>query len=101
RARDLSPGAALALFRIVREALGNAAKHARARHITVRLTRSGDSVALVVSHDGVGFDRSRFGSAGGLGLVVMRERAVELNGKFDVASVPGQGTTIRVVIPFR
>ena len=38
----------------------NAAKHAAATHITVRLTRSGDAVSLIVSDDGVGFDRSRF-----------------------------------------
>ena len=55
-ARDLSRGAALALFRIVQEALGNAAKHAHAKQITVRLTRSPTCVSLAVSDDGVGFD---------------------------------------------
>ena len=45
---DLSRGAALALFRIMQEALGNAAKHAQARRITVRLTRSADVVTLRV-----------------------------------------------------
>src|SRR5262245_55302810 len=44
-ARDLSRGAALALFRIVQEALGNAAKHASAKQVTVRLTRSAAFVA--------------------------------------------------------
>src|SRR4029079_7034484 len=73
RARDLSRGAALALFRIVQEALGNAAKHARATRITVRLTRSDDQVFLVVSDDGVGFEDGRLGAPGGLGLVMMRE----------------------------
>src|SRR5262249_37299799 len=73
RARDLSRGAALALFRIVQEALGNAAKHARATHITVRLNRSDGKVLLIISDDGAGFDGSRL--AGGLGLVMMRERA--------------------------
>ena len=56
--RDLSRGAALALFRIMQEALGNAAKHARARRITVGLTRSAGVVTLTVSDDGVGFDRN-------------------------------------------
>jgi signal transduction histidine kinase len=74
--QDLSRGAALALFRIVQEALGNAAKHAAARRITVRLTRSDGVVSLTVSDDGVGFDRSRLTTAGGLGLITMRERAV-------------------------
>jgi signal transduction histidine kinase len=100
-ARDLSRGAALALFRIVQEALGNAVKHGAAKQITVRLQRSGSDVTLDVSDDGVGFDRSRLAAAGGLGLITMRERASQLDGTFEVDSAPGRGTTIRVVIPFR
>jgi signal transduction histidine kinase/ligand-binding sensor domain-containing protein len=99
--RDLSRGAALALFRIVQEALGNAAKHAAARQITVRLERSNGLVSLTVSDDGVGLDPARFATAGGLGLVMMRERATQLNGRFEIESEPGRGTTIRVVVPFR
>jgi signal transduction histidine kinase/streptogramin lyase len=100
-ARELSRGAALALFRIVQEALGNAVKHASAKHIAVRLTRANGAVGLTVSDDGVGFDRSRLATSGGLGLVMMRERAGQLNGTFDFDSAPGRGTTIRVVVPFR
>ena len=101
RARDLSRGAALALFRILQEALGNAAKHARAKQIAVSLRRSDDLITLVVSDDGVGFDRNQLTAAGGLGLITMRERAGQLNGKFEFDSAPGRGTTVRVVIPFR
>jgi signal transduction histidine kinase/ligand-binding sensor domain-containing protein len=100
-ARDLSRGAALAVFRIVQEALGNAAKHAAAKQIAVRLNRSDGLVSLSVSDDGVGFDPGRLGASGGLGLILMRERASQLNGKFECESAPGQGTTIEVVIPFR
>jgi signal transduction histidine kinase/ligand-binding sensor domain-containing protein len=100
-ARELSRGAALALFRIVQEALGNAAKHAHATRITVRLTRFNGMVSLTVSDDGVGFERSRLAAAGGLGLITMRERAGQLNGSFEFDSTPRHGTTIRVVIPFR
>jgi signal transduction histidine kinase/streptogramin lyase len=99
--RDLSRGAALALFRIVQEALGNAAKHAHAQRITVRLTRSGDDVSLTVSDDGAGFDPGQLGTSGGLGLIMMRERASQLNGTFAFESAPGRGTTITVAIPFR
>ena len=101
RVRDLSRGAALALFRIVQEALGNAVKHAAATRIAVRLARTGDVVSLTVSDDGAGFDASRLGAGGGLGLVMMRERATQLNGTFELESVPGHGTTIKVMIPFR
>ena len=99
--RELSRGAALALFRIVQEALGNVAKHAAAGHISVRLSRSDGMVSLVVSDDGVGLDASRFATAGGLGLVMMRERASQLNGRFEFDSAPGRGTTIKVIVPFR
>src|SRR4029078_12227154 len=74
-ARDLSRGAALALFRIAQEALANAAKHAHATRIAVRLSRSGDVVSRSVADEGVGFDPGRLGTSGGLGLVMMRERA--------------------------
>jgi signal transduction histidine kinase len=101
RVGELSRGSALALFRIVQEALGNAAKHSAARHIVVRLNRTDDLACLTVSDDGVGFDRSRLAGGGGLGLVMMRERASQLNGTFEFESAPGAGTTIRVAIPFR
>jgi two-component system NarL family sensor kinase len=101
RVGDLSRGTALALFRIVQEALGNAGKHAGATRIVVRLNRSDRVVALTVTDDGRGFDRTRLAGGGGLGLVMMRERASQLNGTFEFESVRERGTTIRVVIPFR
>ena len=98
---NLSRGAALALFRILQEALGNAAKYAHAKKIRVRLVRADDVVSLKVSDDGVGFDASRLSKSGGLGLIMMRERASQLNGTFEFQSAPGSGTTIRVAVPFR
>lgn len=97
---ELSRGSALTLFRILQEALGNTARHAKATWISVRVTRAHDTVSLSVSDNGLGFERGRLAS-GGLGLITMRERANQLNGEFDVESVPGRGTTITVSIPFR
>jgi signal transduction histidine kinase len=97
----LSRGAALALFRIMQEALGNAVKHARPARMTVHLTRSGDVVTLRLSDDGAGFDRSRLSTSGGLGLIMMRERASQLNGTFEFDTAPGRGTVITIQIPFR
>ncbi len=99
--RDLSRGAALALFRIMPEALGNAAKHAQASRIAVSLTRAADVVTLTVTDDGVGFDRNLLSTSGGLGLITMRERAGQLNGTFEFDTAPRRGTVIRVEIPFR
>lgn len=97
----LSRGTALALFRILQEALGNAAKHARATRITVRLQRAGQAVSLVVADDGMGFDRHQLSPTGGLGLITMRERAGQLSGRFEIKSVPGHGTTVTVTLPFK
>ena len=100
---ELSRGSALALFRIVQEALGNAAKHASPHRITVRLRRVADVVSLVISDDGPGFEPSwrSAGGSGGLGLLMMRERATQLNGTFEFETAPGRGTRIKVTIPFR
>ena len=54
---ELAPGSALCLFRIAQEALGNIAKHARARQVKLQLRRSNGNVCLSVSDDGVGFSR--------------------------------------------
>src|SRR5262249_42176609 len=101
--RELSRGTALALFRIVQEALGNAAKHAAAKQIEVRLRRADSMVSLEVSDDGVGMEESRVATSAsrGLGFIMMRERASQLNGTFELTTAPGRGTTIRVLVPFR
>ena len=100
-ARKLSRGAALALYRILQEALGNAAKHAGARRVSVRLTQTNGGVTLTVSDNGVGFDRTRVTPSAGMGLITMRERASQLGGTFDIESAPTRGTTVTVTIPFR
>ena len=98
---ELSPGAALCLYRIAQEALGNVAKHANARQVEVRLTRSNGTVCLLVSDDGAGFDSSRSETSGGLGLINMRERVRQLNGTFEFESKPGHGTRVKAEVPFR
>jgi signal transduction histidine kinase/ligand-binding sensor domain-containing protein len=99
--QDLSRGAALALYRIAQEAMGNAVTHGAARHVDVRLTRSNGLVVLTVTDNGRGFDPNRIGGVRGLGLINMRERARQLHGTFELTSEPGRGTTVRVAIPFR
>jgi len=99
--KELSSGAALCLYRIAQEALGNAAKYSEANKVTVRLTRSSDRVCLSVSDDGIGCAPDQVGQSGGLGLINMRERVIQLNGKFEFESTPGRGTTVRVVVPYR
>ena len=96
----LSPGAALCLYRIAQEALGNAAKHSEAKKVEVRLTRSNGRVWLSVSDDGFGCIPDQVGKSGGLGLINMRERVLQLDGTFEFESEPGQGTRVSVTVPF-
>ena len=99
--KDLSPGAALCLYRIAQEALGNAAKHSAAKKVEVRLTRSDGSVCLSVSDDGVGCAPEQIGKSRGLGVINMRERVLQLIGTFEFDSKLGQGTRVTVTVPFR
>ncbi|HTU48445.1 MAG TPA: two-component regulator propeller domain-containing protein [Bryobacteraceae bacterium] len=96
---ELSPEAALCLYRIAQEALGNVGKHSRAAQVQVKLQRSDGNVCLSVSDDGVGFNSQQ--KSGGLGLINMRERVHQLNGIFEFDSEAGRGTRIKATVPFR
>lgn len=94
------------VYRIVQEALNNAVKHARARHIFVRI-RLEDlrRLSFSVTDDGVGFDHwsanPNMPSGSGLGLSTMRERAENLGGSIRIDSLPGRGTTVEASIPVK
>src|SRR6266540_3687952 len=101
-ADQLSPLAALQLFRLVQEALTNVRKHAAAREATVTLTSNGpDQLRVVIADDGQGFTpgSQRNGQARPLGLTSMRERVEALGGTFHVNSQPGSGTCVTATIP--
>jgi len=93
---DLSPEIEKELYSIVQEALNNALKHAQASSITVHLETGQETLELVVSDNGSGFDVDNVTNKGGMGLVTMRERAKKLGGEATILSEPGQGATIRV-----
>ena len=83
-----------AIYRIAQEALHNTVKHACARRLNLRLCRSGETLVLEVSDDGVGFDPQVL-YPGHLGLSSMRERAARMGGQLEVHSAPGCGTRVR------
>lgn len=91
---DLPTDVRIAFYRIAQEALNNIAKHSAAAAASVRL-ECADVVTLTVEDDGVGFD-SAAGSAGQLGLGIMRERADSVGARLRVDSAPGAGTRVRV-----
>jgi signal transduction histidine kinase len=87
-----------ALYRIAQEALNNALKHAAPTAVTVNVQRDGEQVMLEVTDDGRGFDPTATTNAGGMGLVSMEERMERLGGTLEIASRPGEGTTVRVTL---
>jgi signal transduction histidine kinase len=104
---DVAPTVQYQLVRIVREAVTNAIRHARARRIDVgiRLEQPpGDPgrVCLTVADDGEGFDiGSRSAVEGHYGLRGMQERVRRIGAEFVVESGPGRGTLIVVTVPVR
>jgi signal transduction histidine kinase len=94
----LAPDQEQELYRIAQEALNNVLKHARARHVRVRLDLTSDRAVVEVADDGVGFEPSQH-AADGYGLPGMRERAERLGGTLHLESAPGAGTRVRVEAP--
>jgi signal transduction histidine kinase len=88
------------LSQILREALVNVARHARARQVDVALRPADGQVRLTVVDDGVGLPERPGGPAtGSYGLVGMAERARAVGGRLWVRSEPGRGVRIDVVVP--
>jgi len=103
----LSPEHSLILYRVVQEALTNVAKYSEAKNVEVLLEKKNDTVALIVSDDGKGFDYDEYLRRPGrrkddkikLGLQGLRERIELIGGVLRVHSKPGQGTKLEVTLP--
>jgi signal transduction histidine kinase len=87
-----------ALYRIVQESLTNVVKHARARRVSILLTRKSGAIKAVIEDDGQGFDPAE-GTLDGFGLIGMRERLALLGGRLQVESASEAGTTIAAEVP--
>ena len=103
--RPLHPSVEVTALRAVQEAMSNARKHASANQVSVTISYMDDEVVLDVQDDGVGFGPAGAGkplsdgSAGGFGLVAMRQRVEQLGGTLLIESTPGHGTvTSRQVV---
>src|SRR5262249_20759015 len=84
-----------AVYFLVSEALANVAKHARASRVALSVVSNGETVAVDVTDDGVGgADPAR-----GSGLRGLADRIQALDGRVEIASQPGRGTTIHAEVP--
>ena len=82
------------MLRVIQEALTNARRHSGARRIVVSLKSEGTDLVVEVSDDGKGFWQ---GTASGVGLSSMRERATAIGGELEIESE--KGTRIRLLVP--
>lgn len=90
------------LFRVAQEALNNTIKHARARHASLSLSRSGSALELRIRDDGTGFDPEALATDEdrGIGLAGMTDRVRLFGGDLAISSAPGRGTAITVTVRF-
>ena len=97
----LPPDVSLCFFRVLQEALRNAAKYSGVRHFDVKLWATPNEVRLTVSDSGAGFDLKAARDRRGLGLISMEERLKIVGGDLIIESEPKRGTTIRARAPIR
>jgi PAS domain S-box-containing protein len=95
----LTHDTALALFRVLQEAITNSLRHSGARHIAAVLRGSPYGVELEVTDTGCGFDVTEARRHGGLGLISMEERMKLIGGDVEVRSEENGGTTIWAFAP--
>jgi signal transduction histidine kinase len=85
---------------VIREGIANAAKHADAGEVAVRVSASDRSVEISVEDHGRGFESSENEPvAGHLGLDMLRRRVADVHGTLDVHSAPGKGTRVVARLP--
>ena len=96
---ELNSQQALALFRILQEALSNIVNHAKASTVVIQLRNESDTLIMEISDNGIGFDKNNIGRPDSYGLIGMKERVVLLEGELDIVSEIDKGTCVRVEIP--
>ena len=93
----------LLLFRTIRELLFNVVKHARAKHVTISISRAKNQIRIAVEDNGIGFNIAETlaeqKNKNAFGLFSIRERLSRLGGRLDLVSLPGEGTRASVVVP--
>ena len=91
---------AAALYRVAQEALRNAARHANASRVDIRLRQDGRQAMLEIADDGIGFDVGQAEKRRpGMGLFSMRERVGLVNGRLAINSARGRGTSVIATVP--
>ena len=93
---QLSDDVKVCIYRLVQEALNNAARHSGAKHAKVSIVQKADKIHVEVSDDGKGFEAER---VRGMGILGMEERVKRLGGILRIQSPPGTGTIVTADMP--
>lgn len=96
---SISPEADICIYRIIQESLRNIVKHSQATSVLISLRPIEQHIELIVSDNGIGFDRSKSREGDGFGLISIQERLDGLGGNLAIDSVPGRGSDIIATIP--
>jgi PAS domain S-box-containing protein len=89
----------LSFFRILQEALTNVIRHANASSVTIKLHQTQKGTTLTIQDNGIGIKAEMVESTKALGLIGMRERVRQFNGKIDISSKKGDGAKLTIFIP--
>jgi signal transduction histidine kinase len=92
----LSPDVEQCFYRIGQEAIENAARHAQAKNIRVKLTGTDSELCMEIADNGIGFDPRAVESERHFGLQGMRERAQLIHAILEIVSAPGNGTSLHL-----
>ncbi|MDF2380889.1 sensor histidine kinase [Nostoc ellipsosporum NOK] len=96
---DIEQSKAITVYRIVQELMNNILKHASASSAIVQLSRAGDQLHITVEDNGIGIDQDKLEKNEGMGWSNIRNRVNLLNGRVDVDSGKGRGTSVFIEIP--
>ncbi len=89
------------LYRVLQEALTNAAKHSESSQVNVQLKTCGNETCLEIQDNGIGFDQNDQQNQKGIGFIGMRERLSRCGGSLEIISEKNKGTRIRACVPAR
>jgi PAS domain S-box-containing protein len=87
------------LYRVFREALTNVLRHAKAKHVFIKISQRQGSVILTLRDDGRGITKKELKGTTSLGLVGIRERIRMVGGSFTIEGKRGSGTVVTVEVP--
>ncbi len=96
---DLSNRTKIHIYRMLQETMQNVYKHVQASHIKISFELKNDVILLTVKDDGIGFNTSR--ARRGIGLRNFESRASEIGGRVEIFSKEGQGTKVKIFVPFK